>query len=160
MTAIRRVVVNALLACLVCGSLYDIVRDSEHWPFSQYPMFSGIWRATTFRWYRLVGVREDGGEVVLDRARYIQPFDQSRLHLAFVQLAARADAGRALQSAVANCLSRYERQRVNGVHDGPPLRAMRLYLLEWRLEPDARNVDHPDGRQLVAEARNIDDETP
>ena len=155
MTLLRRTIVNGLLAFLVCGSLYDIARDQEHWPFSQYPMFSGIWRATTFRWYRLVGVRDDGGEVVLDRSRYIQPFDQSRLHLAFVQLAQRSDADTAIHAAVANCLARYERQRALGEHDGPPLRAMRLYLLEWHLDPEARNVDHPDGRQLVAEARNV-----
>ncbi|HXI27548.1 MAG TPA: hypothetical protein VNG89_03980 [Vicinamibacterales bacterium] len=154
MTALRRIIVNTLLAFLVCGSLYDIARDSEHWPFSQYPMFSGIWRATTFRWYRLVGVRDDGVEMVLDRSRYIRPFDQSRLHLAFVQLAERADATLAVPAAVGNALERYERQRLRGMHDGPHLRAMRLYLFEWHLEPDAGNVNRPDGRQLVAEARS------
>jgi hypothetical protein len=151
MSTSRRTIVNAFLAFLVCGSLYDIALDSEHWPFSQYPMFSSIWRATTFRWYRLVGVREDGVEFVLDHARYIQPFDESRLHLAMVRLAERPDAESLIRRAVANCLDRYRRQRLNGKHDGPTLRAMRLYLLEWHLEPDASNVDHPDRRQLVAE---------
>jgi hypothetical protein len=154
MSVARRAIVNGFLAFLVCGSLYDIALDSEHWPFSQYPMFSSIWRATTFRWYRLVGVRDDGTEVVFDRARFIQPFDESRLHLAFVRLATQPDADRAIQTAVANCLQRYDRQRVNGDHDGPRLRAMRLYLLEWHLEPDASNVDRPDQRQLVAEVQD------
>jgi hypothetical protein len=87
MTRRRRWIVNLFLGVLVAGSLYDIVRDQEHWPFSQYPMFSGVWRDTSFSWYRLVGVEPDGKELILDDRRYIQPFDQSRMHLALVRLA-------------------------------------------------------------------------
>jgi hypothetical protein len=152
MSRLRYLVVSAFLAFLIGGSLYDIAIDGEHWPFSQYPMFSGVWRATTFRWYRLAGVRDDGQEVMLDRARYIRPFDSSRLHLAFVRIAARPDKEQALHAAVADCLERYERLRQSGAHDGPPLRAMRLYLLGWQIQANARNVDHPDERLLVAQA--------
>lgn len=152
MSKFRMAIVNLLLVLLIAGSIYDIVTDQEHWPFSQYPMFSGVWRATTFRWYRLVGVREDGREVTLDDRHYIEPFDQSRLHAAFVRLAERPDAARDLHAAVANCLERYERQRLTGRHDGPALHEMRLYQFEWRLDPDARNVDTPDARHLIAEA--------
>src|SRR5262245_36887803 len=151
MSAARRSVVNLFLVVLIGGSLYDIVSDQEHWPFSQYPMFSGIWRDTSFSWYRLVGVRDDGRELTLDRAAYIRPFDQSRMHLALVRLARGPDAARVLRNAVANCLDRYERMRQRGQIDGPPLRGMRLYLFEWRIDPLARNVDSPDRRQLIAE---------
>jgi hypothetical protein len=147
----RRWIVNAFLGFLIAGSLYDIVFDQEHWPFSQYPMFSGIWRQTSFTWYRLVGVRDDGVEVTLDRNSYVRPFDQSRLHLGLVRLASAPDAANRLRKAVENCLQRYERQRVRGEHSGPPLHAMRLYLFEWRLDAAAQNVDAPDGRQLITE---------
>ena len=156
----RRWIVNLFLGCLVAGSLHDIVRDQEHWPFSQYPMFSGVWRETSFSWYRLVGVEPDGKELILDDRRYIQPFDQSRLHLAMVRLAQGADAPQQIQTAVVNVLERYERQRASGVHDGPSLSAMRLYLFEWRLDPDARNVDTPDRRQLIAEVRPAAGDAP
>lgn len=156
----RRWIVNVFLGCLVAGSLHDIVRDQEHWPFSQYPMFSGIWRETSFSWYRLVGVEPDGGEMILDDSRYIRPFDQSRMHLALVRLAHGDDAERRVTAAVANALERYERQRAIGQHDGPALRAMRLYLFEWRLDPDARNVDTPDRRQLIAEVRPAAGDAP
>ena len=36
--------VNVLIALLVGGSLVDIATDREHWPLSNYPMFSGIAR--------------------------------------------------------------------------------------------------------------------
>jgi hypothetical protein len=153
MSAARRGVINLLLACLVAGSLYDIATDQEHWPFSQYPMFSGIWRATTFKWHRLVGVLTDGREWTIEDTQYIFPFDNSRLHLAIVRIALRPDAERKLADAVANCLERYERRRRAGQHDGPPLRALRLYEFEWGLQPDAGNVDKPDVRKLIAEAR-------
>jgi len=147
----RRVIVNGLLAFLILGSLYDIVVDEEHWPFSQYAMFSSVWRASSFTWYRLVGVREDGGEVTFDDRRYIRPFDQSRLHAAFVRLAERPNAPWHLRAAVSNCFERYQRQQMRGEHDGPLLRAMRLYLFEWHLDSNASNVDRPDRRQLIAE---------
>jgi hypothetical protein len=151
MRGYRRWLVSAFLLVLMGGSTYDIVRDQEHWPFSQYPMFSGIWRATSFSWYRLVGVSVDGREVTLDAKPYIRPFDPSRLHLAFTQMSTAGDATRRMTEAVENCLDRYERLRGNGVHDGPPLRAMRLYLFHWRLRDDASNVDRPDDRRLIVE---------
>jgi len=151
MSRTRRWIVNAFLGFLIAGSLYDIVLDQEHWPFSQYPMFSGIWRETSFTWYRLVGVRDDGVEVTLDRNAFVRPFDQSRLHLALVRLAGAPDAANRLRKAVENCLQRYERRRVRGAHAGPRLHAMRLYLFKWRLDAEAQNVDAPDGRQLIAE---------
>lgn len=153
MSSLRRRTINLLLAFLVSGSLYDIATDQEHWPFSQYPMFSGIWRSSSFSWYRLIGVLDDGREWTIDDRRYIFPFDNSRLHHAVGRIAARPDADRELTTAVANCLERYERRRAAGGHDGPRLRALRLYELQWHLEPDASNVDAPDARRLVAEAR-------
>jgi len=48
-------------------------------------------------------------------------------------------------------LARYEAQRERGAHDGPPLRAVRLYDAHWTLESDARNVDRPDRVHLVDE---------
>jgi len=30
---------------------------------------------------------------------------------------------------------------------------LRLYELEWTIQPDAGNVDHPDSRHFIAEVR-------
>ena len=64
---------------VIGGSAFDILADQEHWPFSQYPMFSGLWTSPTFTWLRLFGVTADGREFALDANRYVAPFDQSRL---------------------------------------------------------------------------------
>jgi len=57
---VRRAVLNLIFAAFIAGSVYDIVTDQEHWPFSQYPMFSSAWTSPTFTWLRVFGVTADG----------------------------------------------------------------------------------------------------
>jgi hypothetical protein len=148
----RRVFINLVLVGLIAGSAYDIVTDQEHWPFSQYPMFSGIWKSPTFTWPRLFGVTVEGREFPLDANRYVAPFDQSRLPKALRRMMDEPDGDRRLRAALPDLLARYEQLR--GVsHEGPPLVALRLYELEWTIDPNAANVDHPDRRRFIAEVR-------
>jgi hypothetical protein len=149
----RRAFLNLVFAVLIGGSLYDIATDQEHWPFSQYPMFSTLWRTPTFSWLRLFGVDASGREFALSANRYIAPFDQSRLPKALRQIMDRPDGQRELQVALTDCLARYDALRTAHRHDGPPLAALRLYELVWTIEPNAANLDSPDTRTLVAEVR-------
>jgi hypothetical protein len=151
--AVRRVVINIVLIGVIAGSLFDIVTDQEHWPFSQYPMFSGVWRSPTFTWLRLFGVTADGREVALDANRYVAPFDQSRLPKALKRMLEERDGATRVQTALPDLMTRYEQLRTREAHDGPPIVAMRLYELEWTIDPQAANVDRPDSRRLIAEVR-------
>lgn len=153
MTPLRRAFLSLVFVGLIAGSLYDIVRDEEHWPFSQYPMFSGIWRSPTFSWLRLFGVTDAGQEFPLDANRYILPFDQSRLHKALRQVVEDSDRAPRLQEALSGMLRRYEELARESRHEGPPLAALRLYGLEWTIHPQAANVDTPDRRRLIAEVQ-------
>jgi hypothetical protein len=154
MSTSRRTFVNLLLAGFILGSTYDIVTDQEHWPFSQYPMFSGVWRSPTFTWLRLFGVTADGSEFPLDENRYIAPFDQSRLPKALRRIVDKPSRAASLPRALQDCLVRYDQLRADGQHDGPPLAAMRLYELEWTIDPEGANLDQPDRKELVAEVRH------
>jgi hypothetical protein len=147
----RRMFLNLIFAGFIVGSVYDIVRNQEHWPFSQYPMFNDVWRSPTFKLMRLFGVTADGREFPLYENRYVAPFDQSRLPKALKQIVGRPEGRSAVRVAIADCLVRYGELREQGSHDGPPLAAMRLYELEWRIDPAAANVDRPERRLLVAE---------
>ena len=149
----RRVVINLSLIFLIAGSGYDIVTDQEHWPFSQYPMFSGVWRSPTFTWLRLFGVTADGREFPLDANRYIAPFDQSRLPKALRRILDERDGAARAKVALADCLARYEELRRDNQHDGPRIVAMRLYELEWTIDPQSGNVNDPDRRRFIAEVR-------
>src|SRR5262249_42305820 len=108
MTRTRRAVVNLLAVGLIGGSAYDIATDQEHWPFSQYPMFSAVWREPTLQLLRLVGVTADGREFPLDSNRYIAPFDQSRLPEALKRMLDEPDGVSRVRAAIADCLTRYE----------------------------------------------------
>jgi hypothetical protein len=142
-------VVYTLGAVILGGGLFDLTRDTEHWPFSPYPMFSDLMLSRTESTLRLYGVvqRSPLVEIQLDNDLYLQPFDNSRL----------ADAmGNALRenrvdTALTDCLTRYEALRRAGRHDGPPLIAMRLYKVTWTLDSSARNLDYPDSKDLLAE---------
>ena len=153
MTPTRRTIVNTVLAALIAGSAYDIVTDQEHWPFSQYPMFSGVWRSPTFTWLRLFAVTADGREFPLDANRFIEPFDQSRLPKALKRILDGRDGKARVKDALADCLARYEELRRQKRHEGPQLSALRLYELEWTIDPEAANLDRPDRRAFVAEVR-------
>ena len=147
----RRALINIVLVAFIAGSAYDVVTDQEHWPFSQYPMFSGTWRSPRFTWLRLYGVTAEGREFALDANRYIAPFDQSRLPKALRRMMEERDGAERIHTALPDLLSRYEQLR-GDTHDGPPIVALRLYELQWTILPDAGNVDHPDVRRFIAEA--------
>jgi hypothetical protein len=150
MRPFRYVLANAVVLAIIGGSFYDIIRDEEHWPFSQYPMFNRVTSSRELKWLRLYGVTQQGDEVALIRYAHVFPFDQSRLSKALGSIRSRND-DEAIQTALSNCLDRYERLRQRGWHDGPQLSRLRLYEVRWTLHPRAENVDTPDSRHLVGE---------
>jgi hypothetical protein len=153
MSTRRRAFLNLVFIALIGGSTYDIVRDQEHWPFSQYPMFRGVWSSPTFTWFRLFGVTAGGHEFPLEQNGYVLPFDQSRLSKAIGRILETPGRAERLGEALDDFLLRYHELAAEGEHSGPPLVALRLYELEWTIDPAARNVDHPEHRRFIAEVR-------
>jgi GT2 family glycosyltransferase len=153
MSPLRMAAAHLLVALLVGGSAWDILTGREHWPLSPYPMFSSVERSPTLDSLLLAGVPEDptAQEVPLRDAAYIAPFDQCRLTTALRRARSIQDGGLRLRAMLADSLLRYEARRENGAHDGPPLRALRVYDAHWTLDPSAANVDAPDRKTLLAE---------
>jgi hypothetical protein len=146
-------VVYAVIILITGGSLFDIITGTEHWPFSPYPMYSGVHLDRFFDSYRLYGVREEEGlhDISLWEIPYIQPFDFSRLDIALRAMSNSPKRQRFLGEALRDILVRYTALRRLGRHNGPPLRGIRLYLLHWKLDAWARNVDKPDRKELIFE---------
>jgi hypothetical protein len=151
----RILMIDMLMGLLILGSLFNIVMDVEHWPFSNYPMYSFEEKSRSLTKFRLYGVTQEQPlqEFPLIQFQYTQPFDNSRLNYAFASIYLYKYPGRErdLHDAVQNCFQRYEALRQAGRHHGPPLQAMRLYQVYWVLDPWARNVDRPDSEELVVE---------
>ena len=145
----RLLVIYTLGAVIFGGAISDLVRDTEHWPFAPYAMFSEIEASKTYSMLRLYGVvqRSPLVELQLDYNVYLQPFDNSRLADALEH----ALRGNRLEEGVTDCLTRYEVLRRTRRHNGPPLVAMRLYRVMWSFDPSAGNVDRPDRKDLLVE---------
>ena len=151
MTRRRLIAANLLIGFLLAASAHDVIRDEEHWPFSQYPMFSRIAEKRELTWLRLYAVTQDGQEFPLITHKQVFPFDQSRLSKALGAIRTRPDADAEIHAALADCLERYERLRLTRRHDGPPAARLRLYEVTWTLHPEAANLDMPDSRTLIGE---------
>jgi hypothetical protein len=139
----------ALIGFLVGGHAYDLWRDEEHWPFSQYPMFSALETSREFTALRLYGVSASGVELPLLAYSYLAPLDQCRVSTALSWMARTADAEARFADVLRTVHQRYERRRAAGDHSGLALAGVRLYRSRWTLQPDAGNADRPDARELV-----------
>jgi hypothetical protein len=151
MTVKRQIFAHLLIVGVIAGSAYDIVMQQEHWPFSDYPMFSGIHRRAVLEWPRLFGVTTSGDEVALVDYDYLWPLDQSRLPIGLREIYRVEGNSPRVREALKDCLERYEERRMAGEHDGPALQAVRLYVVAWDVVPYARNLNQPKSRQLIAE---------
>jgi hypothetical protein len=149
----RLLCVYSLMALFIGGSLKDIARSTEHWPLSSYPMFSVVDPDPRVRLIRLFGVTQGPSrhEIELLDASEIHPFDQCRLSTALARTYNNRERRHLTDALLRDVLSRYEGRRISGEHHGPALDAVRAYEMTWTLDPDARNVDNPDQKLLLAE---------
>jgi hypothetical protein len=160
----RRRRVAAIAFAITAGSLAEIALDPpysrEHWPFSQYQMYSEIPRSEVVL-RRLFGVvsGSSGGEIALGDRPYVDPFDHSRLWFSLNRIDGSPERERLLPIALRDCLERYESRRARGLHDGPRLEAVRLYRLRWTLDRRASNRGVPE-RDLLWEVRASTPQTP
>lgn len=158
MTRARLLLLNAVIVLLVSGHFFDLAFDKEHWPFSQYPMYAQVDSEYYSKALRLYGVvqGEPDSEVLLHTSDYTEPFGQYPLEVAFWLITSEPDPEkrqRALNEALLDFMLRYEKQRLDEQHDGPPLKSIRLYEQRWRLDARAANGSQPNHRELIAEVK-------
>ena len=150
----RRRLVASLAVFITGGSLFELALDppyrQEHWPFSQYQMYSLLPR-NQVSMRRLYGVEKGGTgrEVPLWDGEYVYPFDNARLWFSWNRLDASPKRESVLPVALGDVLARYEARRARGLHDGPPLEAVRLYLIHWTLGTPTNELP----RELLWEVR-------
>ena len=160
MTRSRVVLLSTVSFLIIIGSLLSIIFDEEYWPFSPYPMFSGVaGKASSAPTLRLYGVtqEEPHDEILIPTNRdidYIKPFEASQFFTGLRRMESEHNpkkSSRLLNKALLDSLKRYEESRLAGRHDGPPLQGLKLYKVKGYSEAGLDNVDRPDDRKLVAE---------
>lgn len=146
----RLLAFTGVFAIIAGPSFLDAVRDTEHWPWSCYPMYSEMERGTKFDDLRIYGVLKSDRQTEISLftdERYLQPFDQSRM----AEILAKTYWSPDFDKGLWNCLSRYEAMRRAGRHDGPELAGIRVYHVYWTLDPYGKTIEHPDSKVKMAE---------
>lgn len=153
----RELLVYAVIFVIIVGSVYDILTQREHWPFSPYSMFSTVRREYSLSWFRLYGLTEidSSREIPLIESEYIQPLGDIHVQITMSKKRKPYNASyeQYLEEALHHILARYEVLRIAGDHNGPQLRGIRLYRYEWKLDPRIHGVERPDIRELLLEVR-------
>ena len=147
----RRVwLVYAVVGVIVLGHLHEIVRQQEHWPFTNYPMWATVTRDWHIREVMPFGVTDETGsrEFDLREPKYFAPMPAIYQRLNFQRAAGRANVR---DRMLGDYLRRYEDLRRAGRHDGPPLKGLRLYEWVWTMDRYAGNAATPDRKSLLYE---------
>lgn len=156
MTRARMAFVTALILFVAGMQLFATITYREMLPFSPFPMFSYPQRQMRASVMNAYAVDAQSGEefslMTWRVLRYTFPIDGRVLQWNFERYATQPDPKPGWERVLADLVARYESARQRGLHDGPPIRAARLYRETWTLRFDASNRDQPDERVLLAEA--------
>lgn len=156
----RVILLSTVSFLLIMGSLLSLILDKEYWPFSPYPMFSGVkgdasYVSTTLQLYG-VTQEEPHDEIIIPmEGKYIQPFHGAVFMTALKRMESEHNpkrSSRLLNKGLLDTLERYEKHRLAGDHNGPPLQGLRLYRVKGYRDAGSGYVERPDYRKLIAEA--------
>ena len=151
----RVLLVHGLIAVLVIGHLYDVARQQEHWPFSNYPMWARLSKDWHINTVVPVGLTDDTPpeEVPLMEDAYFAPMPLQYQRLTFQGVARSPKRAGERDKVLGDYLRHYEQRREAGLHDGPPLMGLRLYEQRWDMDPRASNTAGPDRTVMLYEYR-------
>lgn len=151
----RRSLLNIMLIGLSIASAYEIAVRGEHWPFSSYPMFSKTRTEGRVLHHALLAIPKDGSEAFpLYESKYIYPFLWYRQRAALRRMLNGPGGTEAVKKGLEDTLARYEYNRQKGRHDGPELRSLQLYEIDWAVVPDAPDFIQSEKRDFIAEVQS------
>lgn len=140
-----------ILGFLVFPGAVAIVFHADFYPYSDYPMYSSVVHRTDRDVVLAYGVPVDEtqAEMQLASHKYIEPFQQGRLRRVIYRLAQEEFTDLERDAFLQFMYERYEARRLAGVHQGPPLREIRVYAVRWELDATASNRNHPTEQTLL-----------
>lgn len=141
-----RVPFYVLGSVILFGQFVDVMISREHWPFSHFPMYTGMQKLDYMR-VRVDGVLADGSEISL--TPYFVPLSPGKVG-AVVLNSGRRDPREHANRCAEEYFMWYQQSKKEGRHDGPPIVATRIYQLDWVLQEDAGNLDAPE-KTLIAQ---------
>jgi hypothetical protein len=139
----RKYIVAAVLTGIVGWHAFAVIAQQDHWPFSNYPMYSKLQTERQFSNVRIVAFTDES-----PRRRIVER--STHLRTLITRLARREipDPARVART-IREHFSKYD-QRDDKNLDGARIAEVRIYKQTWILRPDASNRDEPDQNELVA----------
>ena len=149
-----RVWIVALLAiALIAGHAFDIITQTEHWPFSFYPMYGRMQKKKRLRVPALYGVvlkdNKWKGQRITS-SEFVPLLSEARIRNILIASWGRDGSGpkakRDTAAILRDYLKLYESRRIAGLHNGPPMLEAQLCEITWVVKSDAsskkaRSVD-------------------
>jgi hypothetical protein len=141
---------------LVLVHAHDIHFGMEHWPSSNYPMYSRIESKPRLKLLTIFGeVRDEQGTrlVWLKDQRVIPEISERRMRnilMATWDLGPSRGRGARVERLLRDYFNVYEARRILGKHAGPPLVQTHLFELTWKFRESNKPRGRPDHRRLLA----------
>jgi hypothetical protein len=135
----RKNFIVGLLAFIVGFHVYDVLARRDHWPISNYPMYSKLQTENSFWTVRIVAYTdEDPPRRLVEKSTYLRTLVS--------KLIRREDRNLTrLVRVMKDHFDDYaQREKLHGVK----IEEVRVYRERWNLRPDASNRDEPDLREL------------
>ena len=157
-----------VLLVIVGGSCLSYFKQTNLFPFDTYSMYSYL-HTEDFQYPRMYGLPRNAGNSAEENnsatssgAAEIDISDQKywgfQMHIgrkviATTRLLNRSDAGpEDVKTAMLFLRELYNRRQQDGLHDGPPIKQLRMYKYSWKLRSDLSTFDAPYQRTLMAES--------
>jgi hypothetical protein len=154
MSSFRLKLVHVMVAVLLMGHCAPGLLGRRHvFPFSSVHMYSKVTpdEFTVFR-PMCVPAAEGQEEFSLIEYPYIAPFHADCMTTIMISYNFVDPDPDRVRKILEELLSRYERKRSEGLHKGPPIRAIKLYRLHWNLVgTDLDTVGIPDETEVLME---------
>lgn len=139
----RKLIVAAVLAVIVGWHAFAVIAQEDHWPFSNYPMYSKLQSQREFSNVRIVAfTNETPPRRIVERSTHLRTL---MARLARREIPDPARVARTIREH----FSKYD-QRDDKELGGARIAEVRVYRQTWVLRPDASNRDEPDRNELVA----------
>ena len=139
----RMLCIGVLALSFLGASLHQVVKRRDDWPLSAYTLYPSI-EARVARRSTLVGVASSGEFSF--RSAHIGPM-RGQIKYVFSKNRKRP---KRLQRALQAVQREYEARRQRGVHAGPPLQGLRMYVEAWTVQQGLQGIETPDRRLTSA----------
>ncbi len=150
----RKALVLVLLACFAMPAAWGMHRGIDFWPIAFYPMFSKVRDRAHLDHLALTALPADGSKAFpLFEHAMIHPYGWYRQRRGLRELLDGPGGVSAVRVALADVARRYEQNRREGRHRGPPLRGIRLDRVDHDLDPRAEDLVRRVDRVFVTEVR-------